>query len=169
MSGPATNEAVTGVLEGSEPLKSEPVGDKSPRDRIAQFHLAFPVRDLDEARHFYGDVIGCPKGRSDTTYQDFDFFGHHLVAHISAEGRPLQGGRFDGEAVPIPHFGMNLDRASWESLAKRLKDANVAFHEEPHLRLKGKPGQHVTMFLFDPSGNALEFKSFDDPEQTFIP
>lgn len=137
--------------------------------KIAQFHLAFPVRDLDDARRFYGDVIGCPQGRSDTTYQDFDFFGHHLVAHISADGEPLQGGRFDGEAVPVPHFGMNLDRESWEALARRLKAAHVAFHEEPHLRLKGKPGQHVTMFLFDPSGNALEFKSFDDPEQTFIP
>jgi extradiol dioxygenase family protein len=137
--------------------------------RIAQFHLAFPVRDLDEARRFYGDVIGCPQGRTDATYQDFDFFGHHLVAHISSNGEPLQSGRFDGEAVPVPHFGMNLDRESWEALAKRLRSADIAFHEEPHLRLKGKPGQHVTMFLFDPSGNALEFKSFDDPEQTFIP
>ena len=169
MSGTAMSEAATSVLEGSEPLKSGPLKDKPPKDRITQFHLAFPVRDLDEARRFYGGVIGCPQGRSDTTYQDFDFFGHHLVAHISAEGRPLQGGRFDGEAVPIPHFGMNLDRKSWELLAARLKGAGVAFHEEPHLRLKGMPGQHVTMFLFDPSGNALEFKSFDDPEQTFIP
>ena len=153
----------------SESTIGESSTSAAAKSRITQFHLAFPVRDLDEARRFYGEVMGCPKGRSDTTYQDFDFFGHHLVAHISAEGRPLQGGRFDGEAVPIPHFGMNLDRESWESLARRLKAANVAFHEEPHLRLKGKPGQHVTMFLFDPSGNALEFKSFDDPEQTFIP
>ena len=134
------------------------VGERRPGQasgsRIAQFHLAFPVRDLDEARRFYGDVIGCPQGRRDTSYQDFDFFGHHLVAHISGEGEPLQSGRFDGEAVPVPHFGMNLDRESWETLAQRLK---------------GKPGQHVTMFLFDPSGNALEFKSFDDPGQTFIP
>lgn len=161
MSGLAISEPATGESAMNSPARSD--------GRITQFHLAFPVRDLDEARRFYGDVIGCPQGRSDTTYQDFDFFGHHLVAHISAEGRPLQGGRFDGEAVPIPHFGMNLDRISWESLARRLKSANVPFHEEPHLRLKGKPGQHVTMFLFDPSGNALEFKSFDDPEQTFIP
>lgn len=137
--------------------------------RTAQFHLAFPVRDLDEARRFYGGMLGCTLGRSDATYQDFDFFGHHVVAHISAEGQPLQGGRFDGEAVPVPHFGMNLDRAAWEALARRLTAAGVEFHEAPHLRLKGKPGQHVTMFLFDPSGNALEFKSFDDPEQTFIP
>lgn len=137
--------------------------------RISQFHLAFPVRELDEARRFYGGIIGCPQGRSDVNYQDFDFFGHHLVAHISSESRPLQDSRFDGETVPVPHFGMNLDREAWEGLAKRLKGAGVAFAEEPHLRLKGKPGQHVTMFLFDPSGNALEFKSFDDPEQTFIP
>ena len=136
---------------------------------ITQFHLAFPVRDLDEARHFYGDVIGCPKGRTDVSYQDFDFFGHHLVAHIAPDGAPLQTGRFDGEAVPVPHFGMNLDRAAWETLARRVKGAGVQFAEEPHLRLRGKPGQHVTMFFFDPSGNALEFKSFDDPEQTFIP
>ena len=136
---------------------------------IAQFHLAFPVRDLDEARAFYGDVLGCPQGRSDTMYQDFDFFGHHLVAHIAAGDQPLHASKFDGEAVPVPHFGMNLDRTAWETLARRLKDAGVRFHEEPHLRLKDKPGQHVTMFLFDPSGNALEFKSFDDPAQTFIP
>ncbi len=136
---------------------------------ITQFHLAFPVRDLDEACHFYGDINGCRQGRSDASYQDFDFFGHHLVAHIGGDGQPLHAGRFDGEAVPVPHFGMNLDRPSWENLARRLKEAHVDFHEEPHLRLKGKPGQHVTMFLFDPSGNALEFKSFDDPEQTFIP
>ncbi|KRA73110.1 glyoxalase [Lysobacter sp. Root667] len=136
---------------------------------ITQFHLAFPVRDLDEARHFYGELIGCPQGRSDVSYQDFDFFGHHLVAHIAPDGKPLQVGRFDGEAVPIPHFGMNLDRRAWETLARRLTDAGIKFEEEPHLRLKGKPGQHVTMFFFDPSGNALEFKSFDDPEQTFIP
>ena len=140
-----------------------------PARKITQFHLAFPVRDLDEARRFYGEVIGCPKGRSDVSYQDFDFFGHHLVAHIAPDGAPLQTGRFDGEAVPVPHFGMNLDRTSWEALARRVKDAGVEFAEEPHLRLKGKPGQHVTMFFFDPSGNALEFKSFDDPEQTFIP
>lgn len=135
----------------------------------AQFHLAFPVRDLDEARRFYGGVIGCPRGRSDANYQDFDFFGHHLVAHIAEVAAPSHDSRFDGETVPVPHFGMNLDRASWERLALRLKSAGVAFHEEPHLRLKGKPGQHVTMFLFDPSGNALEFKSFDDPEQAFVP
>ena len=137
--------------------------------RITQFHLAFPVRDLDEARRFYGEVIGCPQGRTDVSYQDFDFFGHHLVAHIAPDGTPLQSGRFDGEAVPVPHFGMNLDREAWETLATRVKAAGVDFAEEPHLRLKGKPGQHVTMFFFDPSGNALEFKSFDDPEQTFIP
>src|SRR5688500_4087383 len=136
---------------------------------IAQFHLAFPVRDLDEARHFYGELMGCPQGSSDTTYQDFDFFGHHLVAHISGEGGPVQSGRFDVEAVARPHFGMNLDRGSWEAVARRLKAAVIDFHEEPHVRLKGKPGQHVTMFLFDPSGNALEFKSFDDPDQSFIP
>lgn len=140
-----------------------------PAPAINRFHLAFPVRDLDEARHFYGDVLGCPKGRSDSNYQDFDFFGHHLVAHIADDRAPLHDSRFDGEAVPVPHFGMNLDRASWERLARRLKQAQVAFAEEPHLRLKGKPGQHATMFLFDPSGNALEFKSFDDPEQTFVP
>ena len=134
---------------------------------IAQFHLAFPVRDLDEARHFYGDVIGCPRGRSDETYQDFDFFGHHLVAHIGEDAGAQHESRFDGEAVPVPHFGMNLDRTSWEPLAGRLKAAGVDFHEEPHLRLKGKPGQHVTMFLFDPSGNALEFKSFADDSQVF--
>jgi extradiol dioxygenase family protein len=139
------------------------------RSTITQFHLAFPVRDLDEARVFYGGVIGCPQGRSDVNYQDFDFFGHHLVAHLGGDSQPLLDSRFDGEAVPVPHFGMNLDREAWEALAKRLRAAGVDFAEEPHLRLKGKPGQHVTMFLFDPSGNALEFKSFDDPEQTFIP
>jgi len=133
----------------------------------SQFHLAFPVSDLDQARDFYGRVMGCAEGRSSAMYVDFDFYGHQIVAHIVAGPREHGRSVFDGHAVPVPHFGLNLDRQSWESLAARLKAHAVEFLEEPHERLDGKLGGHVTMFLLDPFGNALEFKSFHDQAQAF--
>lgn len=133
----------------------------------SQFHLAFPVSNLEKAREFYGKVMGCAEGRSSAAYVDFDFYGHQIVAHIVAarevEGRSV----FDGHAVPVPHFGLNLDRQRWDVLAARLKAHDVPFLEEPHERLDGKLGGHVTMFLLDPFGNALEFKSFHDQAQAF--
>jgi extradiol dioxygenase family protein len=134
---------------------------------ISQFHLAFPVTDLDRARAFYGQVMGCPEGRSSASYVDFDFYGHQIVAHIVASPRTEGRSVFDGHSVPVPHFGLNLDRESWNALSQRLKDHAVEFIEEPHERLDGKLGGHVTMFLLDPFGNALEFKSFHDHAQAF--
>ncbi len=136
--------------------------------KISQFHLAFPVTDLTEARRFYGEVLGCPEGRSSDVYVDFDFFGHQIVAHIIA-GAPAKGAStFDGHTVPVPHFGLNLDGETWHALAARLRAHGVPLAEEPHQRLAGKVGQHLTMFLFDPFGNALEFKAFDDPSEAFL-
>ncbi len=135
--------------------------------RISQFHLAFPVTDLNRAREFYGKVMGCPEGRSSAAYVDFDFYGHQIVAHIVASPRIEGRSVFDGHAVPVPHFGLNLDRETWNALSERLKVHSVKFLEEPHERLDSKLGGHVTMFLLDPFGNALEFKSFHDQAQAF--
>jgi extradiol dioxygenase family protein len=135
---------------------------------IPRFHLAFPVRDLAEARAFYGDLLGCPEGRSSEAWVDFDFRGHQIVAHLSpAEaGRPATNA-VDGEAVPVRHFGVILTLPDWESLAARLKAAGVEFVIEPQVRFKGQPGEQATMFFLDPSGNALEFKAFADDAMVF--
>ena len=127
------------------------------------FHLAIRVRDLDSARAFYGGLLACPEGRSSADWVDFDFFGHQLVCHLVADAGGESAHRpVDGHDVPVPHFGMVLEMPDWESLAARLTKAGVAFVIEPHVRFKGKPGEQATMFLTDPSGNALEFKSFRD-------
>jgi len=131
---------------------------------MTPFHLAIPVRDLASARAFYGGVLGCPEGRSSNDWVDFDFFGHQLVCHaVSGDGagRPAHN-PVDGDDVPVPHFGMVLEMPDWEVLAARLKSAGIAFVIEPHVRFPGQPGEQATMFLTDPSGNALEFKSFRD-------
>ena len=131
---------------------------------MTPFHLAIPVRDLAAARAFYGGVLGCPEGRSSTDWVDFDFFGHQLVCHaVSGDGagRPAHN-PVDGHDVPVPHFGMVLEMPDWENLAARLKQAGTTFAIEPHVRFQGLPGEQATMFLTDPSGNALEFKAFRD-------
>jgi len=131
---------------------------------MTPFHLAIPVRDLASARAFYGGVLGCPEGRSSTDWVDFDFFGHQLVCHaVSGDGAGSPAHNpVDGHDVPVPHFGMVLEMPDWEVLAARLKSAGIAFVIEPHVRFPGQPGEQATMFLTDPSGNALEFKSFRD-------
>ena len=128
------------------------------------FHLAIRVRDLASARAFYGGLLACPEGRSASDWVDFDFFGHQLVCHVvgDAHGEAAAHNPVDGHDVPVPHFGMVLEMPDWEALAARLEDAGVAFVIEPHVRFKGQPGEQATMFLTDPSGNALEFKSFRD-------
>lgn len=136
--------------------------------KISQFHLAFPVTDLNEARAFYTGVMGCPEGRCSDVYVDFDFYGHQIVAHITRDAASKSESVFDGHEVPVPHFGLNLDLATWQALADRLKSHNVKFAEEPHQRLAGQLGQHMTMFIFDPFGNALEFKSFDNQSEAFL-
>ena len=132
------------------------------------FHLAFPVRDIAEARGFYGGLLGCPEGRSSEAWVDFDFYGHQVVAHLSPdECRAAATGLVDGDAVPVRHFGAILAMAEWEALAERLRGAGTRFIIEPHVRFKGEVGEQATMFFLDPSGNALEFKSFADMGQVF--
>lgn len=132
------------------------------------FHLAFPVRDLAEARRFYGGLLGCPEGRSSDEWVDFDLYGHQVVAHLAPDQCvEVSRNQVDGDAVPVRHFGVVLSIAEWERLAGNLKAAGTKFVIEPHVRFKGQVGEQATMFFLDPSGNALEFKAFRDPAQLF--
>lgn len=139
--------------------------------QLTPFHIAFPVDDLDAARRFYGQVLGCPEGRSSDQWIDFNLFGHQIVAHhvAAAEGAAPRGGAnpVDGRDVPVPHFGVVLPPAEWKALAARVKQAGVKFVIEPHTRFEGQPGEQSTMFFLDPAGNALEFKAFADLGQLF--
>lgn len=135
---------------------------------LAPFHIAFPVDDLAAARHFYGTVIGCPEGRSDPDWIDFNFYGHQIVAHRVDRAEAVAGhNAVDGHAVPVPHFGVVLPPADWQALADRLIAHGVGFVIEPHTRFAGQPGEQSTMFFLDPAGNALEFKAFADVGQLF--
>ncbi|MET0271425.1 MAG: VOC family protein [Phenylobacterium sp.] len=135
---------------------------------IPRFHLAFPVRDLAEARGFYGDLLGCPEGRSSEEWIDFDFHGHQIVAHLSPdEVGHRSTSPVDGHDVPVRHFGVILSLPAWEALAEKLKAAGTRFVIEPDIRFKGLPGEQATMFFLDPSGNALEFKAFADDSMVF--
>ena len=135
---------------------------------VAPFHIAFPVDNLDAARHFYGDVLGCPEGRSSDTWIDFDLFGHQIVAHLKPGAREaLHRNAVDLHDVPVPHFGVVLSMADWHAFAERMKSRGVQFIIEPHIRFKGQPGEQATMFFLDPAGNALEFKAFEDLGQMF--
>ena len=132
------------------------------------FHLAFPVDDLAAARRFYGDLLGCPEGRSSDRWIDFDLRGHQIVAHLAPEAAPRRGGNpVDGEDVPVPHFGLVLAMDEWKALAKRLSTGGVEFVIEPTIRFEGQPGEQATMFLLYPAGNALEFKAMADPANLF--
>ncbi|MFZ5718836.1 MAG: VOC family protein [Pseudomonadota bacterium] len=135
---------------------------------IPRFHLAFPVRDLAEARAFYGGLLGCPEGRSSEDWVDFDFHGHQIVAHLAPdEVGHRKTSAVDGEAVPVRHFGVILTLPEWETLAERLRAAGTKFIIEPQVRFRGQPGEQATMFFLDPSGNALEFKAFARDEMVF--
>jgi extradiol dioxygenase family protein len=137
-------------------------------DVKALFHLAFPVRNLEETRAFYGGLLGCPEGRSAAQWIDFDLFGHQIVAHLAPEECGHRStSEVDGEAVPVRHFGAILSMADWDRLAARLKAAGTRFLIEPQVRFKGQVGEQATMFFLDPSGNALEFKAFGDLSQVF--
>ena len=135
---------------------------------LPPFHLAFPVDDLAAARSFYGDLLGCPEGRSADHWVDFDLHGHQIVAHLSPGAvRRRSTNPVDGEDVPVPHFGLVLPMAKWKALASRLEDAGTEFVIPPTVRFEGEPGEQATMFLLDPAGNALEFKAMADPANLF--
>lgn len=133
-----------------------------------RFHLAFPVHDLEAARAFYAGVLGCETGRETEHWIDFDLHGHQIVAHLSPEEcERARTGRVDGKDIPVRHFGLILDWDVWEELAVELKDAGAQFIVDPYVRFEDKPGEQATMFVRDPSGNALEFKAFRDEAMIF--
>lgn len=135
---------------------------------LSPFHFAFPVDDLVAARRFYGELLGCPEGRSADQWVDFNLFGHQIVAHLAPDQvRDRSTNPVDGEDVPVPHFGVVLDKASWDRLAERLTGAGVEFVIPPTVRFAGQTGEQATMFLLDPAGNALEFKAMADPGKLF--
>lgn len=137
---------------------------------LSPFHLAIPVYDLAAARAFYGDVFGFEEGRSSDQWVDFNFFGHQLVIHQhprTPSQESAHSNSVDGHDVPVPHFGVVLDWDRWEALAERLKALGTEFVIEPYIRFQGQVGEQATMFLFDPCGNALEFKAFRDMGQLF--
>ena len=126
------------------------------------------MRDLAEARAFYGDLLGCPEGRSSDEWVDFDFFGHQIVAHLSPnEAGHKAHNQVDGDAVPVRHFGAILPMDEWRKLAAKLQQGNISFMIEPDIRFEGLPGEQATFFFLDPSGNALEFKAFNDESRIF--
>ena len=139
---------------------------------LTPFHVAVQVRDLSEARRFYGEIIGCEEGRSDRHWVDFNLFGHQFVCHLNPElgkSGKLQShyNPVDGHGVPVPHFGVVLAMDQWERLADRLAQHSVDFLIDPYIRFKGQAGEQATLFVLDPSGNALEFKAFKDPSNLF--
>ena len=140
----------------------------APTPNYPRFHLAFPVTDLREARRFYGDFLGCAEGRGSDDWIDFDFFGHQIVAHkVDRSAMSDATSLVDGKNVPVRHFGVVTDRATWDALAERFRVAGVQFVIEPYVRFRGEPGEQATMFLLDPFGNALEFKALADMNQLF--
>ncbi len=136
---------------------------------LSPFHLAFPVADLDETRAFYRDVLGCSIGRSSDSWVDFDLYGHQMSAHLrDGAARVANSGSVDGKSVPIPHFGVVLLMDQWTELAARLEaSASVEWVQRPMIRFEGEPGEQATLFILDPSGNALEFKGFRDLAAVF--
>lgn len=138
--------------------------------KITPFHVAVPVYDLEEARKFYREVLGCTEGRTDKLWIDFNLYGHQFVVHYKPKPEGTaehHTNAVDGHEVPVPHFGVVLEWDEWEKLAARLKKHNVKFIIQPYIRFKGLPGEQATMFFQDPSGNALEFKAFKDMGQLF--
>lgn len=139
---------------------------------IQPFHLAIPVRNIEEAKGFYINTLGCQPGRSTDHWIDLNLYGHQLVCHLDESlGKDghvrLINNDVDSHGVPIPHFGVVLTLADWQQLADRLKASDTEFVIEPYVRFKGLPGEQATLFFLDPSGNALEFKAFKDISQLF--
>ena len=138
------------------------------RQAIPPFHYAFPVHSLEAARDFYGELLGCPEGRSAPQWVDFNFYGHQIVAHLAPDETGHRGtSTVDGHQVPVRHFGAVLTMSDWQAMADKLSAAGIEFIIEPHIRFKGEVGEQATMFFLDPSGNALELKSFADTAALF--
>jgi len=135
--------------------------------RSARFHLAFPVSDLVATRDFYQGLLGCSVGRESDRWIDFDFHGHQITAHLAEGSGDRASNPVDGDAVPVPHFGLILPWGDWQTLADRLERAGTEFVIRPRVRFAGRIGEQATMFLRDPSGNALEFKAFRDEAGIF--
>jgi len=133
------------------------------------FHLAAPIRDKEETRVFYRDVLGCRQGREAESWIDFNFFGHQLSLHVKPEAFSANEptNLVDGKNVPVRHFGAILEWEGWHALSNRLKTAETDFMIDPYIRFEGETGEQATMFFLDPSGNALEFKAFKDATQIF--
>ncbi|KAF1052846.1 MAG: hypothetical protein GAK41_00956 [Burkholderia gladioli] len=135
---------------------------------LLPFHIAFPVHSLEAARAFYGELLGCPEGRSSAEWADFNLFGHQIVAHLAPEEAGIAPtNAVDGHGVPVRHFGALLTMEQWHVLADKLRAVGTKFVIEPYIRFKGEPGEQATMFFLDPSGNALEFKAFADLGKLF--
>ncbi|MBF2073495.1 MAG: VOC family protein [Synechococcales cyanobacterium C42_A2020_086] len=134
---------------------------------IRPFHLAFPVTDLQTTRHFYETVLGCAVGRTSANWIDFNFFGHQLTAHLCSDSQPVPTNAVDGQSVPVRHWGVILEMEQWQALAERLRQHEISFIIEPYIRFQGEVGEQATMFFLDPSGNALEFKAFQQDEAIF--
>lgn len=138
------------------------------RQAIPPFHYAFPVHSLEAARDFYGELLGCPEGRSAPQWVDFNFYGHQIVAHLAPDETGHRGtSTVDGHQVPVRHFGAVLTMSDWQAMADKLSAAGIEFIIEPHIRFKGEVGEQATMFFLDPSGNALELKFFADTAALF--
>ena len=149
------------------PLDDYAIFKMNDNSNLNPFHLAIQVRDLSEAREFYGSILECPEGRSSENWVDFNLCGHQLVCHlnktIGTNGKvKSHTNPVDGNSVPVPHFGVILDLDEWYKLAEKLQKKKISFVIEPTVRFKGDAGEQATMFFQDPSGNALEFKAFKD-------
>ncbi|PCJ32357.1 MAG: glyoxalase [Alphaproteobacteria bacterium] len=138
-----------------------------PKNNIPRFHLAFPVTDLAEARRFYTGVLGCKLGRESENWIDFDFYGHQIVAHYNEVMPECPTSAVEGKQVPTRHFGLLLGRDEWQRLANKLTALDIDFLIPPHIRFEGQPGEQATLFIQDPSGNGLEFKSFATDDDIF--
>jgi len=134
---------------------------------LRPFHLAIPVHDIAVAGEFYREILGCKEGRSSDHWIDFDFFGHQLVVHLSPEKQRRSSNPVDGKEVPVPHFGVVLEMEHFDRLARSLTEKGIEFVIEPYVRFEGLPGEQATMFFYDPSGNAIEFKAFKNLDQLF--
>ena len=131
------------------------------------FHLAFPIKDIETTKSFYSNFLGCDIGREDKKWVDFNFFGHQLVIHVKDVIPKVISNPVDGKEVPIPHFGVVLDKSSFDKLSKKLTQRDISFIIAPYFRFEGEVGEQATMFFKDPSGNALEFKAFKNMDQLF--